>query len=178
MAQQPRRKTLSTVPMLQRQKWCTAHKHALRLVRSTIMFGVLSDRALLLMLVHRYEGEFAEGKMQGQGAFTFEDRGCFTGTFRSNKKHGQGSMLSKDGERWEGMWVDDSRQGTVSSFRAAEYNVVCPCAEPTNRLLITRLRWSIEPTTAKSYRCTSSRPAIQLVVHVALHEEVPSTMPP
>jgi len=95
------------------------------------------------MLLCRYEGEFVEGKMEGQGVYTFEDGGCFTGAFHNNKKDGKGCMVAKDGEEWEGTWVNDSRQGTVSVFPAS------------------KMKWSRTSKIALMYHPTSS---------LALHE--------
>jgi hypothetical protein len=85
---------------------------------SNILFGLLNTwpSSRWDAVFCRYEGEFVEGKMDGQGVYTFEDGGCFTGEFRNNKKDGRGCMVTKDGEKWEGVWVNDSRQGTVSVF--------------------------------------------------------------
>ena len=40
----------------------------------------------------RYEGEWKDGKRNGNGAYTFADGKKYVGEFKDNKRHGQGTF--------------------------------------------------------------------------------------
>ena len=55
----------------------------------------------------KYEGEWKNGKWDGQGTFTSPDGEKYVGKFKDGECHGQGTFSSKDGEKFVGEWKDD-----------------------------------------------------------------------
>ncbi|KAL3681490.1 hypothetical protein R1sor_024446 [Riccia sorocarpa] len=53
-----------------------------------------------------YQGNYENGKKNGQGKYTFARGAWFRG-----KKHGQGVYTYSNGDRYQGEWVDDLRHG-------------------------------------------------------------------
>ncbi|KAG7472804.1 hypothetical protein MATL_G00112830 [Megalops atlanticus] len=78
-----------------------------------------------------YEGEFANGEMEGNGLrywartgdsysgqfsnghgfFLDKEGNTYEGAFHENKKHGEGLMNYRNGDQYEGDWLLDQRQG-------------------------------------------------------------------
>ena len=59
----------------------------------------------------RYEGEFCENKMHGNGVYTWADGNHYEGGFRNGKQHGHGIHAWKDGRLYDGEWREDRRHG-------------------------------------------------------------------
>jgi hypothetical protein len=59
----------------------------------------------------KYEGEFRDGKANGQGTYTWPDGDRYVGEFRDGKANGQGTYTSADGRRYVGEWRDDEKEG-------------------------------------------------------------------
>jgi hypothetical protein len=55
----------------------------------------------------KYEGNFQNGKFEGQGSFWFANGDKYVGAFRENYPHGQGTRILKSGTEETGEW----RQG-------------------------------------------------------------------
>ena len=54
----------------------------------------------------RYQGEFRDGKMNGQGVMFFPDRKRYEGEFRDDHRTGHGVSTLLDGTRYEGEFTD------------------------------------------------------------------------
>ena len=46
----------------------------------------------------KYEGEFVDGMMEGNGKFKWADGDVFMGTWKANKRDGEGRFIPKVGE--------------------------------------------------------------------------------
>lgn len=57
-----------------------------------------------------YAGDFADGKMHGQGLYRFPNGDAYRGDFRENARHGSGRYVSSKGT-YEGEWRDNARHG-------------------------------------------------------------------
>ena len=51
---------------------------------------------------HRFEGQFVNGKKQGQGTYTFANGGKYEGTFTNDAIAGQGVRTCANGDRRTG----------------------------------------------------------------------------
>ncbi len=60
---------------------------------------------------HEYNGEFKEGKFNGQGTYTFSNGDKIIGEFIDNKAHGQGTFISSKGEKYVGEYKDNKFNG-------------------------------------------------------------------
>ena len=54
----------------------------------------------------KYVGEFKDGKIHGQGTYTWTSGDKYVGEFKDDKKHGQGTYTFADGVDWKGLWID------------------------------------------------------------------------
>jgi hypothetical protein len=54
----------------------------------------------------RYEGEFKDGKPNGQGVKTWSDGARYEGEHKDGEPNGQGVKTWSDGVRYEGEWKD------------------------------------------------------------------------
>jgi len=55
----------------------------------------------------KYEGEFKDGKRNGQGTFTWTDEGKYEGKWKDGKSHGQGTFTFSDGNKGVGEFRDN-----------------------------------------------------------------------
>ena len=71
----------------------------------------------------KYVGEWKDGKLQGQGTFTFTNGDKYVGGFKDGAKHGQGTYTFASGEKYVGEFKDDKRhgQGTHTFPNGAKY---------------------------------------------------------
>ena len=58
-----------------------------------------------------YVGEWAEGKMHGQGKTTWADGDVYVGEYAEGKKHGRGKYTWTSGNVYEGEWSNDKQHG-------------------------------------------------------------------
>ena len=64
-----------------------------------------------------YVGEVANGKANGQGTYTAAKTGTiYSGQFVNDTFSGQGTMLWKNGDKFVGIWKNDSATGGTMSF--------------------------------------------------------------
>lgn len=59
----------------------------------------------------RYEGEFRDGKINGQGIKNWTDGGRYEGEFRDGRITGRGVFTLADGSRYEGEFRDGAANG-------------------------------------------------------------------
>jgi hypothetical protein len=59
----------------------------------------------------KYEGEWKDGKRNGQGTMIYEDGDQYEGEWNDGKLHGQGTYLYKDGDKHVGEYKDGGRNG-------------------------------------------------------------------
>jgi hypothetical protein len=53
-----------------------------------------------------YEGEWKDGKRNGQGTLTYSDGRKFIGEFKDGLLNGQGTETNSSGYKFEGVWKD------------------------------------------------------------------------
>ena len=58
-----------------------------------------------------FEGGLLNGRQEGQGVFTWPDRGRYEGGFSKGRKTGHGVYIWVQGDRYEGEWFDDKPNG-------------------------------------------------------------------
>lgn len=60
----------------------------------------------------RYEGEWSNGKFEGEGTFNYETGEKYVGTWLANKRDGEGQFYDKKGKLvYDGNWKDDVQYG-------------------------------------------------------------------
>ena len=60
---------------------------------------------------YKYNGEWKEDLLHGQGKFIFKSGDVYEGEFKDGKYNGQGKYISKDGDVYEGEWKDGEKHG-------------------------------------------------------------------
>ncbi|MBP2654739.1 MAG: hypothetical protein H6Q73_2308 [Firmicutes bacterium] len=65
-----------------------------------------------------YKGEIKDGKPDGDGSITYNDKSKFEGHFKDGKRQGKGKLIAADGKTvvYEGEWKDDKRNGKGKSY--------------------------------------------------------------
>ena len=58
-----------------------------------------------------FEGQFKDGKIDGEGVARYADGSKFKGTFKAGKRNGAAIEEDKEGKRFEGYYKDDVRDG-------------------------------------------------------------------
>ena len=58
----------------------------------------------------RYQGQFKDGKLNGQGVMTWDSNNGFgyrqyQGQFKDGEQNGQGTYISEDKQKYEGEWI-------------------------------------------------------------------------
>ena len=71
----------------------------------------------------KYEGEFKDGILNGQGTKTWPNGQKYVGEFRNGKFNGQGTLTSPDGSKYEGEFKDGlpNGQGTLTIPNGKKY---------------------------------------------------------
>ena len=72
-----------------------------------------------------YEGEWAEGKISGEGVARYANGDVYTGTFVESKRQGPGTMRYASGQEATGLWDD----GALTSGRTGEQTPEQPVSE-------------------------------------------------
>lgn len=58
----------------------------------------------------RYEGDFKNGKKDGEGTFEWPNGNKYIGSWRDDKQHGDGVYVNvKEGSKRQGCWVNGKR---------------------------------------------------------------------
>jgi len=68
---------------------------------------------------NRYEGEFVNGKRNGQGTMTWSSGDRYTGGWDNDKRQGQGTYTWSNGESYTGGWDNDLQTG-VGTYTNAD----------------------------------------------------------
>ena len=84
-----------------------------------------------LFFVRSYEGEWVDGKINGQGTLWYADGDQYQGEWRDGKMHGRGTYTYADGDQYEGDWRDDRRHGKGTVVYAAIDGTSCWRLEAT-----------------------------------------------
>lgn len=61
-----------------------------------------------------YIGEFIDGEISGTGKFFYSDGSTIEGRFMHNMKHGPMLVKYKNGDKFEGIWANDTVVGSGS----------------------------------------------------------------
>jgi len=71
----------------------------------------------------KYEGEFKDGKPNGQGTITWSDGRKYVGEFKDGLRNGQGTYTQPDEVQYVGEWKNGARngQGTFTSPDGSKY---------------------------------------------------------
>jgi hypothetical protein len=70
----------------------------------------------------RYDGEYRNGMMNGQGVYTFASGNRYEGEWQDGKRTGRGIFTWTNGNRFEGGWLDGKRSGwAVYTFDGKRY---------------------------------------------------------
>jgi hypothetical protein len=65
----------------------------------------------------RYDGEFVDGEITGQGERVYADGSVYKGAFLNGEKHGYGEIQYKKTKEWyKGEWHLNVRQGQGTLF--------------------------------------------------------------
>jgi len=64
-----------------------------------------------LRISRTYEGEWLDGKKNGQGTATYSTGSEYVGNWLDDKMHGQGTSTYADGDKYIGDWKDNKRHG-------------------------------------------------------------------
>ncbi|CAD8144260.1 unnamed protein product [Paramecium pentaurelia] len=67
-------------------------------------------KGLLLWQNSKYEGDFEMGQFNGKGKLE-NNEGIYVGDFQNNQKHGEGILQYKNGDQYEGQWLEDEAEG-------------------------------------------------------------------
>jgi len=59
----------------------------------------------------RYDGDFIEGKFEGQGKYTFASGASFEGTLEAGQFHGKGSYITPRGDTYTGYFAHNKIEG-------------------------------------------------------------------
>jgi hypothetical protein len=91
---------------------------------SNFSAGSMVTRVMYVRCNRKYVGGYKDGKMHGQGTYTWPDGKKYVGEWQDGKKHGQGTITSPDrrkyvgeyrnGNRWNGTYFD--KQGNVAGY--------------------------------------------------------------
>lgn len=60
---------------------------------------------------YKYEGDFVNFQMQGQGTFFYANGDSYSGEFQRNLFHGHGIYKWKNGDSFKGVWDKGLRNG-------------------------------------------------------------------
>ncbi|KAK9809031.1 hypothetical protein WJX72_008188 [[Myrmecia] bisecta] len=66
----------------------------------------------------QYEGEWFQGRREGQGSRWYHNGEVYTGQWQNNRRNGLGSMQYCNGDVYEGRWHDEQRQGPATYYYA------------------------------------------------------------
>jgi len=71
----------------------------------------------------KYVGEFKNGKMHGQGTYTFPGGQKYVGEWKNNNRHGQGTTTDLSGAKHVGEYKNDIKhgQGTMTHADGSKY---------------------------------------------------------
>ena len=62
----------------------------------------------------KYEGEYKDGKRNGQGTFTYPDGTRYVGEYKDGMRSGLGTQTYPDGGKYEGSWKNGVRWNGTS----------------------------------------------------------------
>ena len=60
-----------------------------------------------------YEGEWVDGKINGQGTLWYADGDQYQGEWRDGKMHGRGLYTFPNGNKYDGDWQNDVKERPV-----------------------------------------------------------------
>ena len=80
-------------------------------ITEEMMFDGYKGKGTFIFNGDKYVGEWRDGKMHGQGTYTFADGGKFVGEFKDGYWNGQGTYTYSSGNKYVGEWKDDKMHG-------------------------------------------------------------------
>jgi len=60
---------------------------------------------------HKYEGEWKDGQRHGQGTLLFDNGAKYIGEWKCGEQNGQGTYAYTSGNKYEGEWKDGQQHG-------------------------------------------------------------------
>lgn len=61
---------------------------------------------------NKYAGDWAEGEMEGKGAYTWRNGNTYDGEWKNSKRDGKGVLiLLEEEEKYEGEWKEGLKHG-------------------------------------------------------------------
>ena len=85
--------------------WSTNGKVALS-YEGTFRAGLLQGRGKMTAGGDRYDGEYRDGKRDGQGTYVTGSGERYEGEFKDNRREGHGVVIRADGSRVDGLFKD------------------------------------------------------------------------
>eukprot|EP00906_Rhabdomonas_costata_P029509 RCo041635 len=58
-----------------------------------------------------YKGWWTDNQFEGKGTYTWPDSSCYEGSWRSNRMHGEGVYRDVNGKRWHGKFYNGTGPG-------------------------------------------------------------------
>ena len=71
----------------------------------------LTQKSVTFPNGNKYDGEWENDKMSGQGTFTFSNGEKYVGQFKDGKRNGEGTFTFSNGGTYIGEWKDDKENG-------------------------------------------------------------------
>jgi len=65
---------------------------------------------------NKYEGEWKNDQMHGQGTYYFSNGNRYTGQWQKDNMSGLGTMVYSNNDRYEGEWQNGDRHGKGSYY--------------------------------------------------------------
>ncbi|CAD8129329.1 unnamed protein product [Paramecium sonneborni] len=59
----------------------------------------------------RYDGEFFQNDLHGEGTYIWPDNRVYKGQWKNNKMHGNGQMIWQDSRKYNGEYEEDKKHG-------------------------------------------------------------------
>ncbi len=73
---------------------------------------------------HIYEGNFKDGKKDGDGTMKYANGDFYSGKWQNDKKHGIGKFIWKNGNSHDGEWKDDKLHGQGTYYFSDGYKYI------------------------------------------------------
>lgn len=91
----------------------------------------------------RYEGNFVEGKRNGEGVYYYSKGSKYVGTQENDRRHGWGTYYYASGSKYVGEWVYETKEGRGTFYSKGQIAEKCiyvagKCSQPQETTLASR----------------------------------------